>query len=365
MKRAGIVAAVLLLLLAGWLTRDRWLRPPTSDGHRTASLTPAPAVPRPVVQPDRPDTALEARLTSILSRASGRCAVMAKRIGTGEVARVNANAHLPLLSVVKLPVALVVLDSVDRGGWTLDTPIPLIAQDMHPRGWLGDRYPRGGGSVKLHTLLVAMLTRSDNSAADALMRVVGGPLAVTAWLERHGIHDLRVDRPERELGDDWYGLASGADSMWSAEEIRELRAQVSDAAHDSAAQAMLSDPRDTGTAESCVNLLDRLWRGELLTPAMTDTLKGILGRCKTAPHRMTALLPKGTPVARKTGTGGTWRGVTVGINDIGVIRLPNGEEVALAVLVAEPRGPVIRTERVIARVARTVFDAWSGTSARE
>jgi hypothetical protein len=74
---------------------------------------------------------------------------------------------------------------------------------------------------------------------------------------------------------------------------------------------------------------------------------------------MPALLPKGTPVARKTGTGGTWRGVTVAINDVGVMRLPSGDDVALAVLIAEPRGPVERAERVIARAARAVFDAWS------
>jgi len=39
--------------------------------------------------------------------------------------------------------------------------------------------------------------------------------------------------------------------------------------------------------------------------------------------------------------------------------LPNGDDVALAVLIAEPHGPVERAERVIARAARAVFDAWS------
>ena len=88
-------------------------------------------------------------------------------------------------------------------------------------------------------------------------------------------------------------------------------------------------------------------------------LKSVLAHCKTAPHRLPAQLPKGTPVARKTGTGGMAAGVTVAINDIGVIRLPNGEDVAIAVLIGEPRGPIRRAERVIAQVARTVFDAWS------
>lgn len=98
---------------------------------------------------------------------------------------------------------------------------------------------------------------------------------------------------------------------------------------------------------------------------MTDTLKSILARCRTAPDRLPALLPRGTPVARKTGTGGTSRGVTVAINDVGVVRLPNGDDVAIAVLVGGAHGRVDRSERVIARVARTVYDAWSTRDARQ
>ncbi len=351
----AVLAAAGLLLLAGWLAIRPAHRPRANatGGSRTV------AMPDSVHYPENPDTLLEARLRTMVGRFPGRCAIAAKRLGDGASVHVNSSAPIPLLSVVKLPVALVVLDGVDRRQWSLDTPVMLLAGDMHPRGWLGDRYPRGGGPVRLYRLLHEMLTRSDNSAADALMRLVGGPLAVTAWLERRGIRGLRVDRNERVLGNDWYGLPPGADTMGSAEEIRQIRARVPDAVLDSAAAAMLRDPRDTGTADACVELLERLWRGELLSAAMTDTLKSVLADCKTAPHRLPALLPRGTPVARKTGTGGTWRGVTVAINDVGVIRLPNGDDVAIAVLVGEPRGSVRRAETLIARTARTVFDAWS------
>jgi len=354
MKRVVALVLVGVVCLTAWLTLQPVKRTPLRDAeHPRAAATPVAER-----HPEHPDTALEARLAGIARNFPGRYSIAAKHLRTGATARVNANTRIPLLSVVKLPVAVVVLEGVDQGRWTLSTPVTLIAQDMHPRGELGDRYPRGGGPVRLYRLLDLMTTRSDNTAADALMRLVGGPPVVTAWLERHGIRDLRVDRTERGLGNDWYGLPPGADTMGSAEEIRKTRAQVPDAAHDSAARAMLLDPRDTGSAEACVQLLERLWRGDLLSPAMTDTLKYILGRCRTAPRRLPAMLPKGTHVARKTGTGGMHQGVSVAINDVGVIRLPNGE-VAIAVLVGEPRGSIRRAERLIARVARSVYDAWS------
>ena len=355
MKRvAGLILVVSIVAVAVWLTLGPARRTPSSDADapRVAATLSDP-------HPEYPDAGLEAQLRAITDRAPARCGVVAKNLSNGAIARVNPDERIPLMSVVKLPVAIVVLDGVDRGRWTLDTPITLLPHDMHPRGWLGDRYPRGGGPVSLYRLLDLMMRFSDNSAADALMRLIGGPSVATEWLERHDIHDLRVDRTERDLGDDWYGLGPGADTLGSAEEIRQLRADVPEAVHDSAAQAMLLDPRDTGSAAACVQVLERLWRGNLLSEAMTDTLKAILARCRTAPDRLPAMLPKGTPVARKTGTGGTSRGVTVAVNDVGVIRLPNGDDVAIAVLIGEPRMRIRRAESVIARVARTVFDAWS------
>jgi beta-lactamase class A len=358
MKRVAglVVVGIAIVTFATWLTLGSARRIPSSE----ADSPPVAAAPALADQyPEHPDVVLEAQLRAITSGAPARCGVVAKNLGSGAIARVNPDERIPLLSVVKLPVAIAVLDGVDQGRWSLTTPITLLPHDMHPRGMFGDRYPRGGGPVSVYKLLSVMLRFSDNSAADALMRLVGGPPAVTRWLERQGIHDLRVDRTERDLGNDWYGLTPGIDTLGSAEEIRELRAQVPEAVHDSAAQAMLQDPRDTGTPAACVHLLERLWRGRLLSEAMTDTLKSILARCKTAPDRLPALLPKGTPVARKTGTGGTSRGVTVAVNDVGVIRLPNGDNVTIAVLIGESRESMGRSERLIARVARTVFDAWS------
>jgi len=356
MKRAAalVLVGIAIAGFAAWLTLAPTRRIPARVSNDPPTTT-SPAE----RYPEHVDIALEARLRAITSRAPARCGVVATLLGNGASARVNPDERIPLLSVVKLPVAIVVLDGVDQGRWSLDTPITLLPHDMHPRGMLGDRYPRGGGPVSLYKLLRLMLLFSDNSAADALMRLVGGPPAVTAWLERHDIHDLRVDRTERDLGDDWYGLTPGTDGSESSEEIREVRAQVPEAVHDSAAQAMLRDPRDTGTAAACVRLLEQLWRGRLLSGAMTDTLESLLGRCRTGPDRLPGMLPRGTPVARKTGTGGIAQGVAVAVNDVGVISLPSGDKVAIAVLVGESRQSIKRTDRLIARIARTVFDAWS------
>src|SRR5258705_2289033 len=201
MKRVAglVVVGIAIVAFATWLTFGPARRIPSSDVDNLRVAAPPP----PNRYPEHPDVVLEAQLRAITSGAPAHCGVVAKHLGNGAIARVNPDERIPLLSVVKLPVAIVVLDGVDQGRWSLDTLITLLPHDMHPRGMLGDRYPRGGGPVSLYKLIRLMILFSDNSAADALMRLVGGGPVVTAWLERHDMHDLRVDRTERDLGDDW------------------------------------------------------------------------------------------------------------------------------------------------------------------
>jgi len=68
-------------------------------------------------------------------------------------------------------------------------------------------------------------------------------------------------------------------------------------------------------------------------------------------------LPEGTVVAHKTGTSGTENGITAATNDIGIVTLPSGKHLAIAVFVSDsPADDSIR-EGVIARAAKLVFDS--------
>jgi beta-lactamase class A len=74
--------------------------------------------------------------------------------------------------------------------------------------------------------------------------------------------------------------------------------------------------------------------------------------------RLKGLLPAGTAVAHKTGTSGTQGGLTAATNDIGLLTLPNGKHVAIAVFVSDSPTDEATREAVIAKIARAVWDAW-------
>ena len=75
------------------------------------------------------------------------------------------------------------------------------------------------------------------------------------------------------------------------------------------------------------------------------------------PKRLKGLLPAGTIVAHKTGTSGTEKEITAATNDIGIITLPDGRHVAIAVFVSDSPADVATREAVIAKIAKAVFDS--------
>lgn len=83
---------------------------------------------------------------------------------------------------------------------------------------------------------------------------------------------------------------------------------------------------------------------------------------RTGPNRLRGRLPEGTAVAHKTGSSRTVDGVTAATNDLGIVSLPDGQRLAVAVFVTDsPADDAVR-ERVIADVARAAYDAWAAPS---
>jgi beta-lactamase class A len=168
-------------------------------------------------------------------------------------------------------------------------------------------------------LLELSIVRSDNTSADKLLELAGGPGALTRRLSALGIGGITIRRSVREF----------------------LSAR--DRPHPNTASAL-----------DLVRLLSRLQKGEILRPESRDVLFGFMAAATTGLHRLRGALPEGTPVADKTGSGPGGSAT----NDIGIITLPDGKgHVAMAVLVSGSKQPVEAQEKLIADLARAVYDA--------
>ena len=159
-------------------------------------------------------------------------------------------------------------------------------------------------------LLEAMVVSSDNVACDRLLALVGGPRAVDAGIRGLGIAGITIRLSELEMG------------------------------------AGKSD--NTSTPAAMVALLARIARQRVgLAPGSSKRLEDLLFRIDTGPKRIKGALPAGTPVAHKTGTSRTQEGKTDATNDVGLISLPNGHRVAVAIFVhASPADEQTREETI-------------------
>jgi beta-lactamase class A len=249
----------------------------------------------PVTAAASPDLiSVEQQLQSLMADKTADVGVAALDLNTGESLSIKGDTPFPMASTVKVAIAALYLSQVDHGQKTLDDSIH-------------------GESVR--SLMGKMLIYSDNRAADVLFKDVGGPHAVHRWLVDNGIQGVRVDRTIAQL------LADKRD-LW--------------------------DTRDSSTPKAMVELLRRLYKGDLISPSSRNYLLGVMAKCHTGKNRMKWLLPAGTPVEHKTGT---LNGLA---DDVGFITMPDGHRIAVAIFA---RGGSNRPQ-AIAEAARAIYDGF-------
>lgn len=305
--------------------------------------------PPPAVTP----STLQQRLARLVAASEGRMGVSVLHLESGRAVAVNGGEAFPMASTYKVAVAAAVLSAVEEGRLRLDRMIPLDERMRVRSGGIAALLPHPGVSLSVLNLIELMLTISDNTATDMLVRTLGGPAAVDAWLRRARIEGQRVDRDTAGILHDDFGLTA-REGVSIAENLASHfppTPWISSGPNHPINPTFDSDPRDTSTPDAMVRLLARLHRGELLNPAHTRLLFEVMARCATGSARIRASLPEGTSWAHKTGT---LPGISA---DVGVITLPDGSHVALAVFIRSAPDPAAR-DRAIAHAGRLIWDAF-------
>ncbi len=287
--------------------------------------------------------------------AGGEVGAGVIHLETGRRISFHGDDRFPMASTFKIPVAVQLLHRVDRGELKLDQMIEIHASDLHPgSGTLTQLFNQPGVSLSIRNLMELMLLISDNSAADILLRLAGGPDAVTARMRELGIDGINVNRSTARLIADWDGVKNlPPENQWSPPMWRRLFQAVSPDDEKKAAAAAVLDPRDTSTPSAMTALLARIWLKDrqVLNPGSADLLLDIMRRCQTGQARLKGILPDGTEVAHKTGS---INGTT---NDVGIVTLPdNTGHIAIAVFVKASDKPAPVCERAIAEIARSAHD---------
>lgn len=268
---------------------------------------------------------LATQLEAIAAAAHGHVGAAVRVLETGESAGIRRDEHFHMQSVYKLPIAMAVLREIERGHLQLDQPVRIAKSELVPPGLhspIRDQHPEGEFAMPLREILRYAISESDGTASDVLLRLAGGPDQVTEYIRSLGVHDLTVATSEVEM------------SRGEAVQYR-----------------------NWSTPDAMLELLAALQTGRGITPSHRTELLRWMTEGPTGPKRIKGLLPPGTVVAHKTGTSGTAAGLTRATNDVGIVTLPDGRHLLIAVFVSDSSADPDIREGVIAKIARAAWDA--------
>ena len=259
---------------------------------------------------DNPEGLIEA----IEKGAGGRLGVSALDTQTGKRIAWRGGERFAMCSTFKVLAVGALLAKVDRGEDKLDRFVPYTKAEVSGFYAPVTQAHAGEGGMKLADLAAAAIMWSDNGGANLILKSLGGPQAVTAFVRTLGDTVTRLDRMEPFLN-----------------------------------SSISGDPRDTTSPDAMLGSFQKLVLGDALSAASRELLTGWLKNCQTAKARIPAGLPKGWTSGNKTGTGSN--GST---NDVAIIWPVARKPIFLSVYFTGSTIADAAREAVIADVARVV-----------
>lgn len=307
-----------------------------------------------VDQRQTPPPALVSVVRNLGQSFNGKVGIAVRRIGADWTVAWNGTSLFPQQSVSKLWVSMTFLDAVDRGKIRLTDTTTITRKDLtlfhQPTAAL---VGTSGWTTSYSDLMRRAMTQSDNTANDTLLRAVGGPEAVRAYLARRTIKDIRFGPGERLLqsataGLDWRQDYSIGRNFYAA------RSRLPMSVRTKALDNYLSNPPDGAAPSSIVKALAKLKEGEMLSPASSQLLMSIMSEAKTGPQRIKGGVPPGWKYLHKTGTGQELAPRSTGYNDIGIMTAPDGTSYAVAVMIGSTTEPIPVRWQLMQAVAKAV-----------
>jgi len=266
---------------------------------------------------------LRQQLSQIISSKNATVGLSIKGIEDKDTLSINGNLKAPMMSVFKFHIALTVLDKVDQGKLSLTQEIFIKKKDLHEDTWspMREDYPDGNVNLTLDKVVRYTISHSDNNGCDILIDLLGGTKEVQKFINKQGIKDFVIKVNEQQMRT-WENLYV-----------------------------------NTTTPLATTVLLEKFFKGQILKENTTKYLYQIMVETSRGLTWMKAGLPKNTELAHRTGISGTNDdNLRVAMNDIGIVKLPNGKHFILSVYLKNITEKQEDTEKVIADITKATWD---------
>jgi beta-lactamase class A len=255
-------------------------------------------------------------LKRIRERIGGRLGVDVLDSQSGRRFGIDEGSRYAMASTFKLPLAAALLWQVDRGAFGLERDLRIERADLLSHSPAVEaKLAAGASSMTIRELCAAIITQSDNAAANVLLTGIGGPPALTRFFrESVGDKVTRFDRPEPELNSNTAG-----------------------------------DPRDTTTPRAMTDALLRIFTTDVLSLPSRALLIDWLTASSTGLDRVRAGIPRGWQVGDKTGTGENGA-----VNDLVIAYPPGRRPIFISVYMSDSKLATAELAAAHAEIGRVV-----------
>src|SRR6266550_252365 len=250
---------------------------------------------------------------AIEQHVAGRLGVAGLDTATGRRLAYRADERFALCSTFKWLLGAQVLARAEAGVEQLSRVVRYAETDLLEYAPV-TRAHVGEGGMAISQLVSAAIQYSDNTAANLLLRAVGGPASFTAYLRQLGDQSTRLDRVEPDVN-----------------------------------SAIRGDVRDTTTPNAMLANMRVLLLGDSLSRTGRDQLLAWLIGNTTGAEKLRAGLPTRWRVGDKTGMGAN--GAT---NDVAIIWPVERAPVLLAAYLADTTADVGDRNDALSQVGRAV-----------
>jgi beta-lactamase class A len=245
----------------------------------------------------------------------GRLGVAVLDTATGERSGYRADERFPMCSTFKFLLASAVLHRVDVHKETLNRPVAIPSKPLLFNSPLTELH--AGGPMSVEALCHAVLTQSDNTAANLLLETIGGPAGITDFARALGDRVTRLDRIELFLN-----------------------------------ESLAGDLRDTTSPTAMAGNLKSVLLGNVLSQRSREKLTLWMEANLTGLERLRAKLPAGWRVADKTGANGEHTS-----NDIAVFWPTGKPPIVVAAYITQCTGPESKRAAMLAKIGELVKES--------
>ena len=261
-------------------------------------------------------TPVEKEIESIEESLSAQVGVTILSVETGDSWDYKGGETFPLTSTFKTIACAKLLHDYDKKSIDIENTVKVKEIDLMEYSPVMKKYV--DQEITLRQACQATMYMSDNTAANIIIKSVGGTQRITNFLRDIGDKNTRLDRLEPDLN-----------------------------------EGLLNDPRDSTTPNAISNTLNKLLFSSILSDSSKNQLKEWMIKNQVTGNLLRSVLPDKWRIADRSGAGGFGaRSITA------LVWAQNQSPIIISIYIAQTESSIDERNQAIVKIGKAIFDSY-------